>query len=362
MRFAPPAAATLRAARSAALSAAACAALGFVPRLAAAQAAGGTAAATYHLARTVKLGGTGGWDYLAVDTTTGRLFISRGTHAMVVDVNTDAVVGDVPNTPGIHGIAFAPAMGRGFTSNGADSSVTAFDTKSLATLGKYGPTGANPDAIGFDEASGRVFTFNGRGQSTTAIDGATGRVVGTTPLGGKPEFLATDGRGTLYVNIEDTNELVAMDTRTLKVMRRVKIAGCDEPSGLAIDRVRRRLFVGCGNKIASVHDADGLRQIATLPVGEGVDAVGEDPGTGDVFVSGGDGTLTVIRDAGGDHWRVAQTVQTKRGARTLAVDPTHHRVYVVTADFGTAPAATAAQPRPRPPMVPGSFQMLVIER
>ena len=337
------------------------------PLLAAACVAAGTAAAqssaaAYHVARTVPLGGEGGWDYLTVDTTTNRLYISRGTHVMVVDLARDSAAGDIANTPGVHGIAIAADLGRGFTSNGRDSSVTAFDLRTLAPVGRFGPTGANPDAIGYDPASKRVFTFNGRGENMTALDAVTGKVVGSVPLGGKPEFVAVDGRGMLYVNNETTAELIAVNTRTLAVTRRIKIAGCEEPSGLAIDQKRGRLFVGCGNKVMTVHDAATGRQLATLPVGEGVDAVGFDAGTGDVFVSAGDGTLTVVRDAGGDSWRVAQTVQTKRGARTLAVDPVHHRVYVVTAAFGAAPAATATQPRPRPPMVPGSFQMLVVER
>ena len=310
----------------------------------------------------VTLGGDGGWDYLTVDTASNRLYISRGTHVMVVDLAHDSVTGDVANTPGVHGIAIANDLGRGFTSNGRDSSVTAFDARTLAAISRYGPTGANPDAIGYDPASKRVFTFNGHGENMTALDAQTGKVVGTVALGGKPEFVAFDGRGMLYVNNETTSELIAVNTRTLAVTRRTKIAGCEEPSGLAIDASRGRLFVGCGNKVMTVHDAASGRQLVTLPVGQGVDAVGFDAGTGDVFVSAGDGTLTVVRDAGGDKWQVAQTVQTKRGARTLAVDPAHHRVYVVTADFGPAPAATAAQPRPRPAIVPGSFQMLVVER
>ena len=325
----------------------------------------GSAAAqttTYHVTRTVPLGGEGGWDYLTVDTASNRLYISRGTHVMVVDLGRDSLAGDIANAPGVHGIAIANDLGRGFTSNGRDSSVTAFDLRTLAPLGKYGPTGANPDAIGYDPVSKRVFTFNGRGENMSALDAQTGKVVGTVALGGKPEFVAFDGRGMLYVNNETTNELIAVNTRTLAIAKRTKIAGCDEPSGLAIDRVRGRLFVGCGNKVMTVHDAATGRQLAKLPVGEGVDAVGFDPGTNDVFVSAGDGTLTVVRDAGGDKWRVAQTVQTKRGARTLAVDPAHHRVYVVTAEYGATPAATTAQPRPRPAMVPGSFQMLVVER
>ncbi len=334
----------------------------FAAGTAAAQTAAPSPTASYRVTRTVPLGGEGGWDYLTVDSATNRLYISRGTHVMVVDLTRDSAAGEVANTPGVHGIAIADDLGRGFTSNGRDSSVTAFDLRTLAPLGRFGPTGANPDAIGYDPASKRVFTFNGRGENMTALDARTGKIVGSVPLGGKPEFVAFDGRGMLYVNNETTAELIAVNTRTLAVTRRTKVAGCDEPSGLAIDAKRGRLFVGCGNKVMTVHDAATGRQIATLPVGEGVDAVGFDEGAGDVFVSAGDGTLTVVRDSGGDKWRVAQTVQTKRGARTLAVDPVHHRVYVVTAEFGAAPAATTAQPRPRPAMVPGSFQMLVVER
>lgn len=318
--------------------------------------------ATYHVARTVPLGGVDAWDYLTVDTAANRLYISRSTHVMAVDLSRDTVVGDLPNTPGVHGIAIAGDLGRGYTSNGGDASVTAFDLHTLAPRGRYGPTGANADAIGYDPASHRLFTFNGRGQNMTALDARTGKVVGTLPLGGKPEFMTFDGRGMLYVNNETTSELIAVNTRTLAIARRTKIAGCEEPSGMAIDARRGRLFVGCGNKVMTVHDAASGRQLATLPVGEGVDAVGFDPGTGDVFVPAFDGTLTVVRNAGGDAWRVAQTVRTKLGARTLAVDPVHYRVYLVTAEMGPMPAPSTTGPRRLPTIVPETFQMIVVER
>lgn len=330
----------------------------------AAQGATSTAAPPgYHVVKRVRLGGPGGWDYLTVDTAAHRLYLSRGTHVMVIDTRADTLVGDLPDTPGVHGVALAPELGRGWTSNGRDSSVTAFDLRTLAPTARVKVTGRNPDAITYDAASRRVFTFNGGSANATALDAATGAVAGTIPLGGKPEFAVTDGRGALWVNVEDRGELVAVDTRRLSARAHWAMAGCEEPSGLAIDRAHRRLFAVCGNKRMMVVDADRGRVVATVPIGAGPDAAAFDPATQLVFSSNGaDGTLTVVHEDAPDRYRVVQTVATQRGARTMALDPSTHRVYVVTADFGPPPPPTAERPNPRPVAVPESFTLLVLER
>ncbi|MBI1851391.1 MAG: YncE family protein [Planctomycetes bacterium] len=323
------------------------------------QADGTAAASGYHLLHKYKLGGDGAWDYLVADATAHRVFISRSSHVMVVDSETGAVVGDIPDTPGVHGIALAPDLGRGFTSNGRGGNVTIFDLKTLKAIGQA-KVGDNPDAILFDPASKRVFAFNGRSKDATAIDAATGEVAGTIPLGGKPEFGVADGNGRVYVNIEDKSEVVEIDSKKLAVSNRWSLAPGEEPSGLAMDVKNRRLFSGCGNEKIAVMNADNGKLITTLPIGRGVDACGFDPGTGFAFASnGGDGTLTVVHEDSPDAFTVAENVATQRGARTMTLDPTTHQVFVVTADFESPPAATKDNPRPRAAMVPGSFTLLV---
>ena len=315
----------------------------------------------YHVSRRIATGGEGGWDYLAMDSVNHRLYVSRGTHVQVVDTDADTLVADIPNTPGVHGIAFAPRLGRGFTSNGRDSSVTVFDLKTAQPLLVVHHTGANPDAIAFDEVSGRVFTFNGRGQNATAIDAATGAIVGSLPLGGTPESAQSDA-GTMYVNIESANSVTAFDTRTLAVTAHIPLPGCEEPTGMGIDRVKHRLFVGCGgNGTMAIVDYAAKRVLATVHVGQGVDANDFDASTGLSFASAGDGTLSVIREDMPGHFAV-ETVPTVRGARTMALDPRTHRIYLSSARYGALPAATPERPRPRPPIVPGSFTILVVER
>ena len=329
-------------------------ALGVAPACAPAQSSG------YHVASRVKIGGDGGWDYLVVDTANDHIFVSRGTHTMVIDTRTDSVVGDIQDTPGVHGIALAPALGRAFISNGRDSSVTVVDLKTLVAVARIRGTGANPDAIAYDSASDRVFTFNGRSADATVIDAATNRIVGTIPLGGKPEFAVTDGRGALWVNIEDRSEIVRVDTRSMKVAARWSLGPCEEPTGLAIDRVHRRLFSVCANGRMAVVDADAGKVVATVPIGAGPDGAAFDPQTQLVFSSNGEGTLTVAHEDSPDRYSVVQTVETQRGARTLALDPRTHVVYTVTAEFGPRPAPTAENPRPRPAMVAGSFTLLLV--
>jgi DNA-binding beta-propeller fold protein YncE len=313
----------------------------------------------YKVVNTYKVGGDGGWDYLTADAAARRLYISRGTHVIVVDLDSGKTVGDIADTPGVHGIALAPELGRGFTSNGREGTVSIFDLKTLATSSKV-KVGDNPDAILYDPATKRVFTFNGRSQDSTAIDATNGAVLGTIKLDGKPEFAASDGKGGVFVNIEDKSELTAIDAAKLVVKATWPLAPCKEPSGLSIDRKNRRLFAGCDNKMMAVVNADTGKVLATPAIGDGVDATAFDDETGLAFASCGEGVLTVVREESPDKFSVAENVPTQPRARTLAVDSKTHNVYVVTAKFGPAPAATADNPRPRPPMLPDSFVVLVV--
>src|ERR1700756_2228986 len=317
----------------------------------------------YHVVTTYKVGGDGGWDYLTADASARRLYISRGTHVIVLDLDSGKNVGDIPDTPGVHGIALAPDLGRGFTSNGREGTVTIFDINTLKPIGEKVKVGENPDAILYDPATKRVFTFNGRSSDSTAIDAASGKVLGTIKLDGKPEFAASDAKGGVFVNIEDKSELTAIDPNKMEVKAKWPLAPCTEPSGLSIDRKNRRLFVGCDNKMMAVVDADSGKVLATPAIGEGVDATAYDPETDLAFAScGGDGVLTVVKEESKDKFSVAENVPTQKGARTLALDAKTHNVFVVTAQFGPGPAPTADNPRPRPPILPDSFVVLVVGR
>jgi DNA-binding beta-propeller fold protein YncE len=339
------------------------AALTLLLALAGASAATGQADGPYRVLHRTVTGGDGGWDYLTVDGRGQRVFISRGTHVMVVDLRGDSVVGDIPSTPGVHGIALAPELGKGFTSNGRDSTVTVFDLRTLATTGSLKVTGRNPDAILYDPSTRRVFTFNGGSASATAIDAARGTVAGTVALGGKPEAAVLDGAGHVWVNIEDKGEIEEFDPRALRSLGHWALEGCEEPSGLAIDRAHGRLFSVCGNGKMVVTDMATHRVVATLPIGQGADGAAFDPSSGMAFsTNGGDGTLTVVHQDAPDRYTVVQTLATQRGARTIALDPATHRVYTVTAELGAAPAATPENPRPRRPVVPGTFVLLTIGR
>src|SRR5262252_7910022 len=304
------------------------------------------APAKYELKQKYVLGGDGGWDYLTFDAAGKRLFISRGTHVMVVDPYKGSAVGDIPDTPGVHGIALAQDLGKGFTSNGRDNTITVFDLKTLKETAKIKIEGENPDAILYDAASKRVFTFNGATKNATVIDADKGTVVSNIPLDGKPEFAAADGKGMVYVNIEDKSELTAIDAKKGAVATSWPLTGCEEPSGLAMDQKNRRLFAGCHNKVMAVVNADTGKVIATPAIGQGVDANGFDPGTQLAFSSNGDGTLTVVHEDSPDKFTVAQDAVTKRGARTMALDTNTHDVYLVTAEFGEQPPAEG-QTRPR---------------
>jgi len=315
----------------------------------------------YHITHQVPLPGDEGWDYLTFEQGGQRLFVSHGTRVLVVDTDKLTVVGEIPDTPGVHGIALAPELGRGFVSAGRSGTVVVFDLKSLARLKEIKVTGENPDAILYDPASQRVFTFNGRGRNATAIDARTDEVLGTIPLDAKPEFAATDGKGRIYVNLEDRNSLAVIDPVKLSVVSVWPVKGCEEPSGLALDASHARLFPVCANKAMPVIDATSGKVLGTAAIGGGPDAAAFDPGTGLAFASCGEGKLTVVRTSSSGHPEMAESVATQRGARTMALDLARHRVFLVTADFGPPPAATATDPHPRPARVPGSFRLLVLE-
>ena len=317
--------------------------------------------AGYHVVKTYKLGGEGGWDYLTLDASSRRLYISRSTHVIVIDADSGKTVGDIPDTPGVHGIALAPEFGRGFISNGREGTVSIFDMNTLKTTNKV-KAGENPDAILYDPASKRVFAFNGRSHDASVIDAEKDAVVTTIKLDGKPEFAVSDEKGEVFVNIEDKSELTAIDSKSLQIKSTWPLAPCEEPTGLAIDRKNRRLFSGCSNKLMAVVNADSGKLISTLPIGDGVDGTAFDPDTGLAFASCGEGVMTLVHEDSPDKFAVVENVATQRGARTLTLDPKTHQVFVVTAKFGPPPAATSEQPRPRPAILPDSFVVLVVGR
>lgn len=314
------------------------------------------AAQTYTVTHTYKLGGDGGWDYLALDTAGHRLFIARQDRVMVVDPANGKLLAEIPGLNRAHGIAFAYAEGHGFATSGADSTVTMFDLKTLKVL-KRTKAAIDDDAVLFDPATGHIFTMNGDANSSSVIDAKTGDLIGSTALGGGPEFGVSAGDGKLYINIEDKSEVVEVDAAAMKVTRRWSIKPCESPSGLAIDREHHRLFSGCRSKVMGISDTQAGELIATVPIGQGVDACRFDAGTGLAFASNGDGTLTVIHEDSPDTYTVVGNVNTMRGARTMEIDLATHRVFTASAEFGPVPAGQR-----RPPVVPGSFTLLELDR
>src|SRR5580698_974502 len=292
---------------------------------------------------TVKLGGEGGWDYLTFDKEGQRLFITRGSHVMVVDAKTLKVSGDIPDLSGIHGVALVQELGKGFISNGGDNTVTVFDLKTLKKLDSI-KVGERPDAILYEPFSKHVFTFNARSHDSSVIDAATGKVVGTIPLGGKPEIPASDGKGKLYVNIEDKGQIAEVDVTKLSVLKTWPIAPCEEPSALAFDVEHHRLFAGCGNKMMAVVDSDSGKVITTVPIGEGVDAGRFNPRTQEIFMSCGEGVLTIIHEDTPDKYTVRQNLATAKGARTMALDQENDVAYLVTAQREATPPAPGQRP------------------
>jgi DNA-binding beta-propeller fold protein YncE len=315
------------------------------------------AAEGYKVLNKIKIGGTGGWDYVAFDNTNRRIYASHGTSVEVLDPDAGRVVGQISQLHGVHGIAIAPELNKGFISNGQSNSVTVFDLKTLAKLGEPA-TGTNPDAICYEPKTQRVFTFNGRSNDSTAIDAKNNEIVATFPLEGKPEFCAVDGTGKIYNNLEDKSEVIEIDAAKPAVLRRVSLAPAEGPSGLAIDVKNKKLFSVCDNKMMAVIDIATMKVIATPAIGTGPDAAGFDPDLGLTFSSNGEGTLTIVKLVNGKYEAV-DTVTTERGARTMTVDPKLHRVYLLAAEYGPAPEAKEGK-KGRPPILPDSFHVLVV--
>jgi hypothetical protein len=314
----------------------------------------------YTLTKTIEIGGEGGWDYLSVDSVARRLYVSHASKVVVVDLDKEAVAGEIGPTPGVHGIAVAPEFGKAFVSNGQESKAAVVDLGTLQIASKV-DTGANPDCILFEPQHKQVYAFNGRGKSATVFDAATGAVVATIPLPGKPEFAVVDvAAGRIYNNIEDTGAVVVIDTATRTVVQTWPITPGEEASGMAIDLVHHRLFIGCSNNLMIMMDSATGKVLSTLPIGAGVDANAFDPGTGLAFASSSDGTLTVARVEGGK-LSIVQKLATPPRSRTMTVDPKTHKLYIAAADFRPGPAGPDGKPG-RPQMVAGSFRVMVYSR
>lgn len=322
-----------------------------------AQAAPGSSG--YHVVKTIPIGGNGRWDYCVVDRAARRLYVSHGTHVVVLDADSGAVVGDIPNTLGVHGIALATDLGRGFITAGRANTIIIFDLKTLKTLGTVKSGGMNPDAVYYDAGSKRVFAFNGRSANAIAVNAADGKVAGLIPVGGRPEFAAGDDQGHVFVNIEDKSQLLEIDAQKLSVLHRWPLAGCKEPSGLAFDQKNRRLFSVCGNKKMMVVNADTGKVVATPAIGEDPDAAGFDPDTQLVFSSNGEsGDLTVIHQDSPDNYTVVDTVPTRKYARTMAIDLKTHNIFLPLAEF----EPVAPKGEQEPPMKPDTFGVLLVSR
>ena len=312
------------------------------------------AADAYHPLGEIPMGGDGGWDYLTADSAAHRLYVTHATKIVVIDTDHHTIVGEIEGLSGVHGFAVASKLGYGFATNGRDNNVSTIDLATLKTVRKS-TAGQNPDAVLFDPTRGEVYAFNGRSHSATIIAASSGEVVATLPLAGKPEFCQTDGT-TTFVNLEDLNQVVAIDQATHAISHSWPIAPGEEPTGLEIDLAHHRLFVGCGNAQLIVLNSNDGRFIASVPAGKGIDAVGFDPTTQMIFTSNGqDGTVTLIHEDSPDKYSVVQTLTTERGARTLAVDPSSHRLYLTSAKF-EAPVAGSNK---RPALIPDSVKVLI---
>ena len=316
-----------------------------------------SAQSNYKIVNKIHVEGDGGWDYISVDEVNSRIFVSHSTIAQAVDIKTGKVAGTIPDTKGIHGIAIAADLNKGFTSNGRDSSITVFNLKTLEVITKVKVTGRNPDAILYDPFSKKVFTFNGGSSNSTVIDAKENKVVATIPLEGKPEFSVTDGKGKIYVNIEDKSLVDQINVTTLKVEHSWSIAPGEEPSGLALDNQNHRLFSVCGNKLMVVTDAETGKIVTTLPIGDRCDGVTFDPDKKRAYSSNGEGTITVVQEENSNSFKVLETITTQLGARTITIDKTTHHLYLPTAEYESAPSGTNR----RPPLKPNSFVILDIE-
>lgn len=316
------------------------------------------AAEGYHVLGKIKIGGTGGWDYVAMDHVNRRLYASHGTRVEIVDPDAGKVVGAIEQLHGVHGIAIANDLNKGFISNGQSNSVTIFDLKTHAKTGEPA-TGKNPDAICYEAKTHRVFTFNHTGGDSTAIDAKTGEVLKSFPLGPAPEFCVSDDAGHLYANLEGSSEVVEIDAAKAEVTRRTSVLPCEGPSGLAIDVKDKKLFSVC-DKVMAITDIPTMKVVGTATIGNGPDAAGYDPGTGLAFAScgAGDGTLSIVKNVGGK-WQTVDSVTTERGARTMTLDPKTHKVFLLAAEYGQAPPPKDGK-KGRPPVLPDSFHVLIV--
>src|SRR6476469_3319899 len=329
-----------------------------LPVLVSAVALVGAQTGSYRITRTYQLGGDGSWDYIVPDPPNHRVFIARQNRVMVIDEDSGTLLGEVAGINGAHGTAIAASSGHGFATSGNDRSVVMFDLKTFKALDRI-PAAEDADAILYDAASNRVFTLNGDAHSSTVIDPA-GKLITNIPLGGKPEYGATAGDGKVYANLTDTSEVVEIDAKNATVSRRWSTEPCKQPVAMALDVAHHRLFSGCRSGVMAISDYQAGKVVATLPIGAGVDGAGYDPASGDAFASNADGTLTVIHQDDPDHYRVAGSVQTPQASRNMGLDPTNHRVFVVSAKFGPPPAGATG--RVRRPVLPGSFTLMTIER
>ena len=314
----------------------------------------------YKVITKFKIGGTGGWDYVTIDSAGRRIYVSHSNVVEVLDADSGKVVGQVTQLHGVHGIAVVPELNKGFISNGQSNSVTVFDLKTLARTGEPAVGGQNPDSICYEPKTKRIFTFNGRSNDSTAIDAGSNEIVKTFPVGPKPEFCVVDGAGKLYVNMEDSSEIVEVDAAKLSVSRRAPLTPCEGPTGLAIDVKNKKLFSACGNKVMAVTDIPSFKVVATPPIGAGTDGAGFDVGSGLAFsANGGDATVSIVKAVNGKYQTV-DSVATTRGARTMTVDQKLHRVLLLAAEYGPAAEAKPGQKKGRPPILPGTFHVLVV--
>jgi YVTN family beta-propeller protein len=319
----------------------------------------------YHLLKKYELGPAPGgkeyWDYITFDTSSRRLYISHNTEVKVVDADSGTVIGSIADLKRVHGIALVPGLGRGFISDGGADEAVVFDVKSLKVTGHI-KTGANPDCILYDPASKHIFTMNGKSNDASVIDPATGTVVATIPMGGRPEYAVADGKGMIYDNIEDKDEVVALDSRTNTIKTRWPISPSGQATAMDMDVQHRRLFIGGRNKVLAIMDADTGKVLQTFPIGDGVDTNIYEPETGLLFTATREGTLHVFHEDTPDKFGTVETVKTEYGARNMALDPKTHRLFIDTADFAPAAAPTAEQPKPQPAPVSGTFRLLIYGR
>ena len=314
-------------------------------------------AGSYHVTHTWKVGGDGSWDYVVPDPPNHRLFIARQNRVMVVDSDSGALLGEVTGINGAHGTAVAQKTGHGFATSGNDQAVVMFDLKTFKTLGRI-PAAEDADAIVYDPASNRIFTLNGDAHSSTVIDPQAGALITNIPLGGKPEYGASAGDGMVYANLTDTSEVVEIDAKKATVVRRWSTAPCKQPVSMAVDTAHHRLFSGCRSGVMAVSDYQAGKVVATLPIGTGVDGAGYDAASANAFASNANGTLTVIHQDGPDQYHVLENVPTPMGSRNMGLDPTTHRIFLASAEFGRVPAGG----RGRAPVLPGTFAVMVIEK